>query len=284
MIQNISYHKHRVQVTVEGAGKPVLLLHGWPTNARLWQAQCAFLKSHFQLIIPDWLGFGQSAKPDDHVYSFQRMKEVLDEIVIQLKIKEKLTIVAHDIGGPAAILWADEHQKKLSRLVLLNTVLYDWQTPMDKLGHFIFGLPGINRLQMSNPGLKQLMLNLLKNRKSANRMAIREILQHHAPWPHQVRLKAIMEPVNKEGRALLSNLATTLNNLTVDKYLVVAKQDPLCYRHMQKFLEQYPETPAFTLEKCGHFIPIDQPEALNQMLAQLLNLPEEKGQTLSDTA
>jgi len=283
MIRNISYHNHTVQVIVEGAGKPVLLLHGWPANARLWQAQRDFLKDRFQVITPDWLGFGQSDKPADHLYSFQSMKQILDEIVRQLHLEgEKLTIVAHDIGGPAAILWASEHQEKLSRLVMLNTLFYDMQTPLDKLGHFIFGLPGINRLQMSNLGLKGLMLNLLNNKKKSGRTAIHEILQRHIPWPQQLRLKTILEPVDGEGRALLSSLAETFTCLAVEKYLVVAKQDPLCYRHMQKLQEQSPDIPAFTIKNCGHFIPIDQPEELNEILGQILALPAGKAQTVSD--
>ena len=271
MKKGVIYKNYKIHVNFEGAGEPVLLLHGWPTNANLWLAQRDFLKAHFQVITPDWLGFGLSDKPADHHYSMASMVEILDTMVADLLPPgEKLTIVAHDIGGPASLLWAHKNQDRVIKLVMLNTLFYNFQTPLDKLGHFMFGMPIINRLQLSDFGLSSLVMNLLKNRQEENLNAACVVLKGHEAWPHALRRKTIMEPVDQDGRKLVEQLAGKFKSLQVEKHLIIGRKDPLCFAHMQRFHEENPEVAVHFLEQCGHFIPLDQPDQLNELLGQIL--------------
>ena len=241
MIRKVSYKNYQVHVHVEGEGRAVLLLHGWPTNANLWKAQRDFLKSNYQVITPDWLGFGQSDKPQDHQYSLFSMVEMLDKLVEQvLPSEDKLTIIAHDIGGSAALLWASEHHKRVKSLILLNTVFYNFQTPLDKLGHFFFGLPLFNRLQLSDFGLSSLMMNLIKNKQQNKLQAACDVLKGNEAMPHAIRRKTIMEPLDQEGRKLVSRLAGSFKVLAVDKHLVIDRKDPLCFAHMERIHGENP--------------------------------------------
>lgn len=46
-----------------GQGTPVVLVHGFPGNARDWGRVAGTLAASHRVIQPDLLGFGQSAKP-----------------------------------------------------------------------------------------------------------------------------------------------------------------------------------------------------------------------------
>jgi haloalkane dehalogenase len=282
MTRNIMYQHHKIHVNIEGAGKPILLLHGWPANANLWKAQREFLKAHYQVITPDWLGFGQSDKPTDHDYSFENMKTMLDEIVRELLPNgEKVTIVAHDIGGPAALLWASEQPERVHALIMLNTVFYNFQTPLDKLGHIIFGLPLINRIQLSDFGLSSLVLRLLKNKQEENLQAACQMLKAHQDWPHALRRKTIEEPRDRKSQKLVDKLASLFKTLAVEKHLLIGRKDPLCYAHMQRIQEENPEVPAHILEDCGHFMPLDRPDELNELLGKILAASWEEKQKMN---
>lgn len=285
MTQEVMYQeKYRLHVTVEGRGEALLFLHGWPDNARLWQSQQHHLKARYKVITPDWLGFGRSDKPIDHHYSFAGMKSELDTVVMQLlKPEEQLTIIGHDIAGPAAVLWASEHPRRVRRLILLNTLFYPFQTPLDKLGHFIFNLPLINRLQMSDFGLKRLMRNLLQNKTPESLAAIDLIQRSNQFWSHQMRLKTILDPLEKDGKKLLTSLEQTFRILPVEKHLVIAREDPLCYAHMRRIHKACPEVPAHFLDKCGHFIPIDQPDALNELIEKIISEPVHESPVQSES-
>ena len=54
----------QLDVQIEGTGKPVVLLHGFPDSKRLWAKQVpALVDAGFQVIVPDQRGYGASDKP-----------------------------------------------------------------------------------------------------------------------------------------------------------------------------------------------------------------------------
>lgn len=54
-----------IRLTVAGEGAPVILLHGWTLDARMWQPQIAGLADDFALAVPDRRGCGRSSAPPD---------------------------------------------------------------------------------------------------------------------------------------------------------------------------------------------------------------------------
>lgn len=89
---------------VTGAGRPVVLLHGFPDSGNLWRHQVPALSvAGYQLIVPDLRGYGHSAKPAD-VESYGLLTIAGDVIAIldQLGV-ERAHVVGHDWG--AALSW-----------------------------------------------------------------------------------------------------------------------------------------------------------------------------------
>ena len=180
MNQSIAFQNHRINFYTSGRGEVLLFLHGWPTNSRLWNAQVDALKTNYKVVTMDWLGFGKSDKPNDHLYTFIKKKEILDVLIKAVLGKDKkLTIIAHDLGGPPAILWAYENQERVKRLVLLNTIIYPFSTSLDKTSHLFFGIPLIGEMLVSHFGLKTLMKTLTKSKNRIVNYNIDEILNWH---------------------------------------------------------------------------------------------------------
>lgn len=271
MNQPIAYQQYKINYHLEGNGELLVFLHGWPTNSVLWKFQIEILKKNYRTLAFDWLGFGKSDKPVDHHYTFTNQKDILDTVLADLlKSDEKVNIIAHDIGGPPAILWASENQERVKRLILLNTVIYPFSTSLDKVSHLFFKVPIIKELLVSPFGLRQLMKTLSRNRDSGVKDRINEILQAHENVKNEIRLKTILEPLNegkKKEFLVLANLFSTMN---VNRYLIIAKNDPLCYRHIKKLGEDNPDIPAYSIDHCGHFIPLDKPAELNEILIKIL--------------
>ena len=49
-----------IEYEVQGAGRPVVLLHGFPDTGRLWRHQVpALAEAGFQVIVPDLRGYGR---------------------------------------------------------------------------------------------------------------------------------------------------------------------------------------------------------------------------------
>jgi pimeloyl-ACP methyl ester carboxylesterase len=53
-----------IEYEVTGAGRPVILLHGFPDSGRLWRDQVpALADAGVQVVVPDLQGYGRSDKP-----------------------------------------------------------------------------------------------------------------------------------------------------------------------------------------------------------------------------
>ena len=271
MTTKIAHQNHQINCTIEGNGEAVLFLHGWPTNARLWNSQVEAFKNGYKVITIDWLGFGTSDKPVAYHYTFAKMQEILDAVLSQiLEKEERVNIVAHDIGGPPAILWAHQNPDRLQRLILLNTVIYPFSTALDQMSHLFFKIPLIREMIVSRFGLNCLMQSLTSSGIRQVQNSIKEILDSHENSNSRVKLKTILEPLHEGKQNEFHQLANKFATINGKKCLIIARQDPLCYKHIQKLSDDNPDVPAYIIEKCGHYIAIDKPAELNKILGNIL--------------
>ncbi|MGB3616822.1 MAG: alpha/beta fold hydrolase [Catalinimonas sp.] len=265
---SVTYCGHRIYVETAGEGETVVFVHGWPTNGQLWGPQVEALRRSYRVVTFDGLGFGRSDKPRDHRYGFESASEVLSAVVdAVLPEGEPLTLVAHDIGGPAAVLWAHAHRSRLRRLILLNAPLYPFSTPLDKVGRVSHRLPGVRTLSVTDFGLRSLMSAVGRNRSAAARAHINNILATHRDWGSAVRLKTIVEPLQTD---LFDTLEAKLLSFGGPTHLIIARRDPLCYAHMRQLTERHPNLPARYLGDCGHFMAVDRPGELSEALLKVL--------------
>src|SRR5690242_1489532 len=92
----------------EGAGDPVLLLHGEPTWGFLYRKLIRPLAGTARVIAPDYFGFGRSDKPSEvDWYSYDRHVASLARLVEELDLR-RTTVVVQDWGGPIGLRLATE--------------------------------------------------------------------------------------------------------------------------------------------------------------------------------
>jgi pimeloyl-ACP methyl ester carboxylesterase len=85
---------HRIFArTQAGEGTPLLFLHGYPSSSYDWRDVLALLPGRHALLL-DFLGFGLSDKPRDHVYSLMGQADLVERLVDGRRV----ALVAHDMG------------------------------------------------------------------------------------------------------------------------------------------------------------------------------------------
>jgi pimeloyl-ACP methyl ester carboxylesterase len=94
-----------LHVVDEGAGPPVVLLHGFPDSSALWRHQIPMLvEAGYRAIAPDLRGFGASDRPAD-VAAYRLEASVADVLaLLDQRGIEQADVVGHDWG--AALGWA----------------------------------------------------------------------------------------------------------------------------------------------------------------------------------
>lgn len=111
-----------------GSGSPMTLLHGFPSSSHDWAKVAPALAEQHALLMPDFLGFGASAKPAEHEYSIHEQADLVEALWAAEGI-EHTRLVAHDYGvSVAQELLARREDGDLAvgleRVDLLNGGLY----------------------------------------------------------------------------------------------------------------------------------------------------------------
>ena len=102
----------------------VLFLHGIPTWSFLWRRVAPPLESSVRTVVPDLVGYGNSARHDGFDRSIRAQEQAVVDLLDSLGL-ETASVVAHDIGGGVALRLAANHPERVDRLVLSNAVCYD---------------------------------------------------------------------------------------------------------------------------------------------------------------
>jgi haloalkane dehalogenase len=122
----------RMHYVAEGAGHPVLLLHGEPTWAFVYRKLIPPLVRVGRVVAPDYFGFGRSDKPtrvEDYSYDFHYGS--IERLAEELDLRET-TVVVQDWGGPIGLRLAVEHRERVARLVVLNTGIGAGRAPSEE--------------------------------------------------------------------------------------------------------------------------------------------------------
>jgi pimeloyl-ACP methyl ester carboxylesterase len=91
----------RVFVLAAGDGPPMTLLHGFPSSSHDWAKAAPALARVHSLLLIDFLGFGASDKPRDHVYSLHEQADLVEAVWAAQRITAT-ALAAHDYGVSVA--------------------------------------------------------------------------------------------------------------------------------------------------------------------------------------
>ncbi len=121
------YEGIRVHYLDEGpveALQTFLCLPGEPTWAYLYRHMIpVFAAAGARVIVPDWLGFGRSDKPDnDALYTFHFHRDMMLALISRLDLFN-ITLVVQDWGGILGLTLPVEMPERFDRLLVMNTAM-----------------------------------------------------------------------------------------------------------------------------------------------------------------
>lgn len=102
-----------------GQGAPLLLAHGFPLDRAFWNPLLPYLEAHFDCILPDLRGFGDSP-PTEAGYSLDDMAADLNMLLDALGLPAAF-LAGHSMGGYLALAFARRFGAQLLGLGLLGT-------------------------------------------------------------------------------------------------------------------------------------------------------------------
>lgn len=107
-----------------GQGIPLVLVHGFPVDHRMWDAQIEALANEFRVIAPDLRGFGSSTIELADVESGVAMERYAADVLATLDalgVAEPVVLAGFSMGGYVAWQIALRNGGRLRGLVLCDT-------------------------------------------------------------------------------------------------------------------------------------------------------------------
>lgn len=105
-----------------GAGRPVVLIHGWPLQSDMWEYQTNFLVANgLRVVAYDRRGFGRSAQPWGG-YDYDTLADDLQAVLDHLDLQD-VTLVGFSMGGGEVARYIGRHgAARVGKAVLVSSV------------------------------------------------------------------------------------------------------------------------------------------------------------------
>jgi pimeloyl-ACP methyl ester carboxylesterase len=115
----------RIRYREAGEGKPVVFVHGFLVDGRLWDGVVDQLSDRCRCIAPDWpIAAHQVAMNPDADLSPPGIAALIASFLEALEL-EDVTIVGNDSGGAMSQVLVTKHPERVGRLVLTNCDTHD---------------------------------------------------------------------------------------------------------------------------------------------------------------
>ena len=239
----------------EGAGEPVILIHGIPTWGYLWHRIVPLLSEQNRVIAPDLIGFGYSDKSDDFDRSIARQAEMIDALMGKIDV-ERANIVAHDIGGGIALRLATLYPHRVNKLCVMNSVSYDsWPIEaMIQLGH-----PGAYTAASATTTIAALRQML---KQGFNKTPDDEVLDGlFAPYSTEVGKLSLIRNAAALNTNLTTEITRLLHKIEAQTLILWGEDDKFqLLKFGQRLSNDIPNAKLIPVQDARHFVMLDQPE------------------------
>lgn len=262
----VSVDRHDLDVAYydAGSGDTVVFLHGIPTWSYLWRDIAPTYRDTHRVIVPDLVGYGNSAMHDGFDRSIRAQEVMLTSLLAELDIGT-VSIVGHDIGGGVGLRFASHNPDRVDKLVLSNATAYAaWPV---RYVHEL-GLPA----EIETTTLEELRETLAE--------AYRSTLYRDEPNEAFVEGMLAQYETEQAARSMGRNaIATNTNHTTEIEYGAITADTLLLWGEndneqpisdAKRLREDIQDAEISGLSRANHWVTEDRPEAYRTELEAFL--------------
>lgn len=240
----------------EGAGEPVVLLHGFPCSRALWNGVAPLLSAGgFRVLTPDLAGYGASTGAAAMGAQAEHLAAFFDRLGL-----ERVAIVAHDVGSAAAQILVARAPRRVRKMVVIDGV-HENNWAMEAIGS-IRDWPADDAARLFKLLVRRVRTSAAHGRISD--AAAREVLAPYEGDEGGARLIAAARALDPRETADLSH---ALHESGVPALVLWGEHDSYLSPETVGRALATLLTATFVLLPGGHFLPLELPA---EVAAQLL--------------
>jgi haloalkane dehalogenase len=272
---------HRMHYVDEGAGEPVVMLHGNPTWSFYYRRLIAAVSRKRRAIAPDHIGCGLSDTPAAAHYPYRLENRVsdIDRLLERIGATTHLTLVLHDWGGMIGAAYALRHPERIGRLVILNTAAFSmpagkrlpWMLALIRAAPAIFA-PAVLRLNLFARGAA-----LTASHKGLAPEVRRGLLAPTGTRAGRLATLKFVQDIpltdNDPSFPILRRVDEGLHALTANPMLICWGGRDFVFDgdYFREWRRRFPRAEAHLFPEAGHYVLEDVPENIIPLVLDFLD-------------
>ncbi|HEX3869675.1 MAG TPA: alpha/beta fold hydrolase [Pirellulales bacterium] len=259
----------------EGAGEPLLMVHGNPTWSFYWRNLITALRDRYRVIVPDHIGCGRSDKPADYRYDLAQHVANLRRLVEELDL-QGVTLLGHDWGGAIGLGAAVADPQRFARLVLFNTAAF--RSTRIPLRIRICRTPILGPLAVRglNAFCRAAIRMAVVHRQRMTPAVRAGILAPYDSWAHRIAIQRFVEDIplspSHPSYHTLADIESGLQRLRSLPVQFIWGMRDWCFtpHFLERFLDFFPEAEVHRLADAGHWVVEDAHEQIVPLVERFL--------------
>jgi pimeloyl-ACP methyl ester carboxylesterase len=245
-----------------GAGTPVVLLHAFPLDGRMWAPQVEALAGTYEVIVPDLRGFGAAREQAVEEAAMDLLADDVARLLDQRGL-DRVVLGGLSMGGYVALAFVRRHADRLGGLVLLDTKATPdgEQARADRLRM-------VERVLAEGTGfLPEAMLPRLLGKTSLEGRP--ELVERVTALVAEQDPRAVAGA--QRGMAARPDATDVLASIAVPTLVVTGAEDALFDPEVGRELASaVPGAQFLLVEEAGHLSSLERPEVVNEALLDFL--------------
>ncbi|HEV2295777.1 MAG TPA: alpha/beta fold hydrolase [Tepidisphaeraceae bacterium] len=240
----------------QGTGRPLVLLHGFPLDSRIWREQIAALSDRFRVIAPDLRGFGQSKSAD--MFTIESLADDVHALLAHIGALPAV-VGGLSMGGYVALAYSKKYPTDLLGLVLIDTKA-EGDSPQGKQGRE--KLIELARSQGAKAVAEQMMPKMLSPGADQSRPQVKreldQIMNDQPPLTIEHALAGMRDR---------PDLVAHLPSIATPTLVIVGEHDALTPPvGAEKMSQAIPNSTYVLIHGAGHMSPMEQPQQVTDAL------------------
>jgi pimeloyl-ACP methyl ester carboxylesterase len=255
-----------LHVVERGQGMPIVMLHGFPLDHTMWDAQLNALAEQWRVIAPDLRGFGKSAAAGETA-TMEQMADDVAGALDTLGVREPVVLVGLSMGGYVAFQFLRKYPDRLKALVLCDTRSIadspEAAAGRHKLAEQVLreGMQPVADAMLPKLFAPATVAGALETIEAARRT----ILQNR-PAGIAAALR---------GMAERPDVSAELPRISVPTLVIVGQEDAIStVDEMRKIAKAIPRAEFVVLPRSGHMTPVENSAAFNEAIEPFLTRVE----------
>ncbi len=264
----------RMHYVEEGAGEPILFLHGNPTSSYLWRNVIPHVSALGRCIAPDLIGMGKSDKPEIEYRFFDHSRYV--EGFIEALGLRNITLVVHDWGSALGFHYARRHEGNVRGIAFMEAIVrpLTWDEWPEQARQMFqaFRTPGVGEKMILE---QNMFVEAVLPGAIFRKLSDEEMSRYREPypdpksrrptwrWPNEIPIEG--EPADVVET--VQSYSDWLKRTPLPKLLLYAQPGAIMRNMVSWCQENLPNLKSVDIGPGVHFVQEDRPHEIGEAIA-----------------